>query len=100
MGILGSFKTKKMTNVLKSKLSLDLSGKEPSAYYYLDGKRILRVRITNVHGGNTLSIGAATRLRNSLKLDVIGLKRLYNCPMKGKDYESKIRNEIRGMDIV
>jgi len=96
LGILSSFKTKKMTSVLKKKLSLDFSGKEPSAYYYLDGKPVLRVRITNVHGSATLSIGAAKELRNSLILDEEGLKRLYNCPMKGKDFEDK----IRGMDYV
>ena len=91
MGMLSSFKIKKMTSVLKEKLSLDFRGKEPSAYYYLGGKRILRVRITNVHGGDTLSIGVATKLRNSLRLDGKGLKRLYNCPMSGKEYENRIR---------
>ena len=96
MGILSSFKIKKMTSALEKKLSLDFSGKELSDWYHLDGKRVLRVPITNVHGGNTLSIGAATRLKNSLKLDEVGLKRLYNCPMSGKDYE----NKIRGMGIV
>jgi cyanate lyase len=85
-----------MTRVLKKKLSLDLSGKEPSAYYYLDGKQVLRVRITNVHGSATLSVGAANELKNSLGLDEEGLRRLYNCPMKGKDFE----NKIRGMGLV
>jgi cyanate lyase len=92
LGILSSFKTKKMTGALEKKLSLDLSGKEPSDWYYLDDKKVLRVRITNVHGSANLSIGAAKDLRNSLKLDEEGLKRLYNCPMKGKDYENKIRS--------
>ena len=91
MGIPSSFKIRKMTSVLKEKLSLDLSGKEPHAYYYLGGKREFRVRITNVHGGRNLSIGAAKKLRNSLRLDWEGLKRLYNCPMNGKEYENIIR---------
>jgi len=80
-----------MTSALEEKLSLDFGGKEPRAYYYLGGKRVLRVRITNVHGGDTLSPGAATKLRNSLRLDWEGLKRLYNCPMSGKEYENRIR---------
>lgn len=91
MGIGSSFKIRKMTNALEEKLSLDFSGKEPRAYYHLDGKPILRVRITNVHGGDSLSIGTATKLRNSLRLDWEGLQRLYNCPMSGKEFEGKIR---------
>lgn len=80
-----------MTNALKEKLSLDFGGKEPRAYYYLDDKPVLKVRITNVHGGDTLSIGVATRLRNSLRLDWEGLQRLYNCPMSGKEFEGRVR---------
>jgi hypothetical protein len=80
-----------MTNALKEKLALDFKGREPRAYYYLDDKPVLRVRITNVHGGDSLSIGAATKLRNNLRLDWEGLQGLYNCPMSGKDYENRIR---------
>jgi hypothetical protein len=80
-----------MTRVLKKKLSLDLSGKEPSGYYYLDGKAVFRVHITNVHGSATLSVGAANELKNSLGLDEVGLSRLYRCPMKGKDFENHVR---------
>ena len=96
MGILSSFKTKKMTGVLNRKLSIALSGKEPSGYYCLDGKRVLRVHITNVHGGATLSPGAANELKNDLLLDEVGLSRLYRCPMKGKDFE----HYVRGMGLV
>ena len=96
MGILSSLKTKKMTGVLKNKLLIELSGKEPSGYYYLDGKPVLRVHITNIHGSAALSVGAANELRNDLFLDEVGLSRLYRCPMKGRDFE----NYIRGMDLV
>lgn len=96
MGILSSFKTKKMTGVLKKKLSINLSGKEPSGYYYLDGKPVLRVHITNIHGSAPLSVGAANELKNGLLLDEVGLNRLYRCPMRGKDFE----NYIRGMGLV
>ena len=91
MGILSSFKTKKMTGVLKKKLSINLSGKEPSGYYYLDGKQVLRVHITNIHGSAALSVGAANELKNGLLLDEVGLSRLYRCPMRGKDFENYIR---------
>jgi hypothetical protein len=80
-----------MTRVLKRKLSINLSGKEPSGYYYLDGKPVLRVHITNVHGSATLSVGAAIELKNGLGLDEVGLSGLYRCPMKGKDFEDYIR---------
>jgi hypothetical protein len=97
LGILGSFKIRKMTSCLEDKLSLDFrGGKEPNAWYYLDGKKVLRVTITNVHGGDTLSKPVATRLKNSLKLNGEDLKRLYDCPMGGREYEDKIRR----MDIV
>jgi hypothetical protein len=93
-----SLKIKKMTTALKENLGLDFSGKEPRAYYYLGGKRMLRVRITNVHGGDTLSIGAATKLRNSLRLDWEGLKMLYECPMSGKEYENRIKGILNKRD--
>lgn len=96
MGILHSLKSKKMTGVLKKKLSINLSGKEPSGYYYLDGKAVLRVHITNIHGGATLSIGAANELKNDLLLDEVGLSKLYRCPMRGKDFE----DYVRGKDLV
>ncbi|MFC1938494.1 hypothetical protein ACFLWH_02445 [Chloroflexota bacterium] len=93
MGMLSSFKIKQMTNCLENKLSMDFrGGKEPIAWYYLDNKKILKAKITNVHGGDTLSIGVAAKLKNSLKLDSEELKMLYNCPMRGTDYENKIRS--------
>jgi hypothetical protein len=99
LGILSSFKIKKMTSCLENKLSLDFrGGKEPSDWYRLDGKPVLRVTITNVHGSDTLSKGVAKSLKNSLKLDVKELKMLYNCPMSGKDYENKIRSKVWVMD--
>jgi len=95
LGILSSFKTKRMTGVLSKKLLIRLSGKEPSGWYYLDGKPVLRVHITNIHGSDTLSPGAANQLKNDLLLDEVGLSRLYRCPMKGRDFE----NYIRGMGL-
>jgi hypothetical protein len=85
-----------MTGVLEKKLSIRLSGKEPSGWYYLDGKPVLRVHITNIHGSAALSPGAANELKNDLLLDEVGLSKLYRCPMKGRDFE----NYIRGMGLV
>ena len=82
-----------MTGVLGKKLSINLSGKEPSGYYYLDDKPVLRVHITNIHGGDTLSPGMANQLRKDLFLDEVGLSRLYRCPMRGKDFENYIRDK-------
>lgn len=93
MGILGSLKIKKVVSCLKDKLGIDFrGGKEPTGWYCLDGKKVLRVTVTNVHGSDTLSIGVATRLKNSLKLDREELIMLYECPMSGRDYENKIRS--------
>ena len=94
--MLSSLKIKRMTSCLEDKLSMDFrGGKERSAWYCLDGKKVLRVTIANVHGGDTLSIGVATKLKSSLRLDRDELKMLYECPMSGRDYERK----IRGMGI-
>jgi len=82
-----------MTGVLENKLLIKLSGKEPSGYYYLDDKPVLRVHITNVHGSATLSVGAANELKNNLGLDEVSLSRLYRCPMKGRDFENHVRDK-------
>ena len=93
MGMLSSLKIKQLTSCLENKLSIDFrSGKERNAWYCLDDKKVLRVTITNVHGSDTLSIGVATKLKSSLKLNREELKMLYDCPMSGTDYESKIRS--------
>lgn len=85
---------------MESKLSLKFrGGKEPTTWYWLDGKPVLRVTVTNVHGSDNLSKGVAKSLKNSLKLSLKELKMLYDCPMSGKDYENKIRSMI-SMGIV
>lgn len=82
-----------MVGCLEGKLGIDFrSGEERTGWYCLDGKKILRVTVTNVHGGDTLSIGVAMKLKNSLKLNRQELIMLYECPMSGRDYENKIRS--------
>lgn len=93
MGGLNSLKIRKMVRCLEDKLSINFRrGKEPTGWYCLDGKKVLRVTITNVHGSDTLSIGIAGKLKNSLKLDREEFLMLYECPMSGRDYEKKIRS--------
>ena len=93
MGILSSLKIKKMVSCLEDKLSVDFRhGKERTGWYCLDGKKILRVTITNVHGSDTLSIGVATKLKNSLQLGREEFIMLYDCSMGGREYEDKIRS--------
>jgi hypothetical protein len=93
LGMLSNLKIRKMISCLEDKLSIDFrGGKERTGWYCLDGKKVLRVTMTNVHGSDTLSIGVATKLKNSLKLDREELKMLYDCPMSGRDYENKIRS--------
>ena len=82
-----------MTRCLENKLEIDFGkGKHPTGWYFLDGKKILRVTNLKSHGGSSLSIGVATRIKNSLKLNSRELIDLYNCPMSGRDFENKIRN--------
>lgn len=88
--MLSSFKIKKMVSALEGKLSLRFRRGKDSAYYCLGGKKVLRVRVRNGEGGDTLSIGEAKGLANSLKLDEEGVKRLYNCPMSGEEYKNII----------
>lgn len=81
-----------MTNCLENKLGISLgSGKHLAGWYYLDGKRVLHVTNVKSHGGENISIGVAKRIKNSLKTSNEELKRLYECPMSGKEYEEKIR---------
>lgn len=91
--MLSGFKIKKMTNCLEKKLGIDLrSGKHPTGWYYLDGKKILRVTNVKSHGGENISVGVAQRIKNSLKVSTEELNMIYECPMSGKEYEEKIRS--------
>lgn len=96
MGKLGGYKPKILRKCLEKKLGIAFrSGKEPFGYYILDGKKQLKVSTSNVHGSKELGPGKAKRLANQLKASSTEFGELYKCPMKGSDYEAKIRMLIK-----
>lgn len=88
MGKLSGFKTKKITNCLEKKLSIDFrSGSERNGWYCLGNKQVLRITLPKEHGGKSLSIGVAKKIISSLRLKNAEFQRLYDCPMSGSDYK-------------
>ena len=97
MGRLSSFRIGRVMNFLENKLEIVFrSGKELNGWYYINGKKVLRVTIPKGHGGTNLSPRVALRIMNNLKTNREEFGNLYECPMSGRDYEEKIRQ----MDIV
>lgn len=88
-----NLKYSQVTRALEQKLSLPFrSGSERSAWYSLDGVRVLRVTIPKEKGGrDSLDKGTAGQIRNQLKLDSRQFRDLAACPMSGSDYEQVVR---------
>jgi len=89
-------RSSQLTRALEGKLGLDFrSGSERSAWYCLDGKKILRVTIPTVKGGGgTILPGTANSIRNQLSLSRNQLRELAACPMSGTDYETVVRQKM------
>ena len=67
----------------------------PAYWYYLDGKKTLRVTLPNVHGGSgSLSTGFIKQIRNNLKLTLEQLEDLVDCPLTAEDFEVIIRSKV------
>jgi len=93
---ISNYKTKMVNNCIRRKLGIDFRhGPEPTGWYYLDGKKRLRVTVPKEHGGrSTLSPRTVKKVMNNLRIDKEEFAMLYECPMSGKDYEIKIRRMI------
>lgn len=92
---LGSHKTKQVIGFIENKLKIDLSGKkELRGWYYLDGRKRLRVTVPKEHGMTTLKKGTTKGIVRQLRVSNTEFDALYECPMEGPDYEEKIRELI------
>jgi hypothetical protein len=96
LGLLSGYKIRAVIKVIENKLGVKLrGGKELKAWYCLDGKKVLLVRVPKGHGNAELHPRTANRVMNCLRTDKSEFRSLYECPMSGSAYERKIRN----MDI-
>lgn len=94
MGMLSGYSPTKVADCLNKKLYISLSsGGELAGWYWLDGKKRLHVSVPKGHS-RELSKRVTNNIINNLKLSKEEFRLLYNCPMKGRDYENKIRNLI------
>jgi hypothetical protein len=67
----------------------------PVYWYYLDGKKTLRVTLPNIHGGSgSLSTGFLSQIKNSLKLNVREFEDLVECPLTAEGFEALIRARL------
>lgn len=67
----------------------------PVYWYYLDGKKTLRVTLPNLHGGSrSVSTGFLHQIRNSLKLTTPQFADLVECPLTPEEYESIVRSKL------
>jgi hypothetical protein len=68
----------------------------PVYWYYLDGKKLLRVTIPNSHGGaGSISTGFLKQIQNSLHLNTQQFEDLAECPLTPEEYEKIVRQNLR-----
>ncbi len=82
-----------LIRALEQKVGLDFrAGRERTAWYILDDKKVLRVTAPKRHGG-TVRTGTAGQIKKDLKLTTPQFKALIACPITGSDYEGIIRDK-------
>jgi hypothetical protein len=68
----------------------------PVYWYYLDGKKQLRVTMPNQHGGaGTLSTGFIKSIQDNLKLTTRQFEELVDCPLSAAEYETIVRTILK-----
>jgi hypothetical protein len=90
--------TKDLRRVV-GKLSLEQGTAKRSAHdvfwYYLDGKKTLRVTLPNVHGGSgSISTGFLDAVKNNLRVTGPQLADLVECPLSADEYRQIVRNAV------
>jgi len=67
----------------------------PVYWYCLDGKKVLRLTLPNLHGGSkSVSTGFIKQIQNSLRLDTRQFEDLTECPLTAEEYEGIIRGKF------
>ena len=82
------------------KLSLERGAGKRSAHpvywYYLDGKKTLRVTLPNIHGGSSaVSTGFLDHVRENLRVTRPQFVNLVDCPLSAEEYEQIVRSALR-----
>lgn len=84
---------RKLTHALESKIGLKFrTGQERNAWYFLDGKMVLRVTAPTTHKGDVPK-GTASEIKKNLMLTTPQFRDLIACPISGSDYERIIRDK-------
>ncbi len=94
-----SITAKHLKKVVK-KLPLEQTQKKrrsphPVYWYYLDGRKVLRVTLPNLHGGSgSISTGFLNQIKNSLRLNMREFEELVECPLTTEDFEAIVRGRL------
>lgn len=68
----------------------------PVYWYYLDGKKVLRITFPNIHGGSGgISIGFIKQIINNLKLSAVEYEDLVDCPLTANTFEHIVRKRTK-----
>lgn len=88
-----NFKKREVRRAVEQKLGIQLrSNAELNGWYYLEGKKVLRVTVPK--GVSDLPTGTAHQIRKQLWLGTPDFAALVRCPMSGNDYERLIRAKL------
>ena|SRR4030067_467809 len=67
----------------------------PVYWYVLDGKKVLRITLPNVHGGSgAISTGFLRQIREQLMLTTQQFEDLVGCPITAEQFEAIIREKL------
>jgi hypothetical protein len=67
----------------------------PVFWYLLDGKKQLRVKLPNIHGGSgSVSVGFLQAIKRNLRLTNRQFEDLVNCPLSAQDFEATVREKL------
>jgi len=93
-----NLKGKDVRKVIK-KLDLEPGNSKRSKHdqfwYRLDGKKVTKITMPNVHGGSgSMSTGFLKQIRKRLRLDTSQFEDLVDCPLSAEEYEGIARNEF------
>jgi hypothetical protein len=89
-----------LINGVVHKLSLEASqtkrrSPHPVYWYVLDGKKVLRIMMPNVHGSSdSISTGFLQQIKRQLMLTTKQFEALVSCPLTAEEFEAIIRKTL------
>lgn len=67
----------------------------PVYWYCLDGKKMLRIKMPNVHGGaGSISTGFLKQIQNNMRVNTQQFEELVECPLTPEEYEKIVREKL------